>query len=81
MFTLEARKTSRTPENRPWNRGWRRFVTDHIIDDVPEAIAFVSLTVRRQCSAAGWRTCKRRLQYLERGAAARRYRRGGHSLS
>jgi hypothetical protein len=67
MYTMEARKTSRPPEDRPCNRGWWQFVTDHIIDDVPEAVAFCEFDCRKtECSATEWRTCKRRLQHLER---------------
>ena len=45
------------------HREWTRFLLDHLIQDVPEAIALCEFDCRRtQCMASEWETCERRLK-------------------
>jgi len=59
MLKLDAR-------DRPWNRGWRRFVTDHIIAEVPDEIAACEFECHEaECSGEKWERCQRRLRAME----------------
>ena len=50
------------PEATIFDRGWR-FLMDHLIQDVPEALALCEFDCRRtDCSAEQWASCERRLR-------------------
>ena len=51
-----------------FDRGWR-FLMDHLIQDVPEAIAVCEFDCRRpDCTAEEWLTCARRLEAVRRSS-------------